>query len=340
MGYGTFGFIGGAAKAGQKYGEALMEDEFEKRREERLQRMKEEMEASRRKWDAEEHDRRKKFDFQIKYGEEAETGKGSVHYENENEVAQFERMTPLQAGRTRETTAAQGEGSEARDRRLHDQNLERDRLRDERAAALQAARLAAQGSGASDSGPKPAGATELNHARSTLIARLGGSLDGDIISLPKGMDQKFEEAYAIVVDLMEPPDERPPLSLGRAVSIAMASVGVHLTEGDAQDMARQEARNESFGLMGGNKREAWIEKRTRELMEQSRRDSQQMRDRMFQSDEPPAGGLVGGGAQGAPVDPHATLIRQAQEVVDAGGDAAGIRRRLIEMGVPASSIPF
>lgn len=135
MSYGTWGFIGGAAKAGEKFGEAMMKDEFEKRREERLQRAKDEMEASRRKWEAKEHDRRLKVNFKAKHGEGADFSRGSVHYENKNEVAQFERMTEPHASRAELTAEAQGRGQEDRDARLHRQRLAEQAARD--AAALE-----------------------------------------------------------------------------------------------------------------------------------------------------------------------------------------------------------
>jgi hypothetical protein len=55
-------------------------------------------------------------------------------------------------------------------------------------------------------------------------------------------------------------------------------------------------------------------------------------------EKPKGGGLIGS-SQGLS-DTHKVLLKQAKEIVDEGGDAKGIRARLIEMGVPASAIPF
>lgn len=85
MSYGTWGFIGGAAKAGEKFGEEMMKDEFEKRREERLEKARMEMEQNRRKWAREDWEYQRQAGHQDRFGARASQipERGTLGIEND-----------------------------------------------------------------------------------------------------------------------------------------------------------------------------------------------------------------------------------------------------------------
>lgn len=342
MSYGFLGAISGASKAGVSYGEAVMKDAFDERREKRLEEAKKRMEEDRRKWERNEWDHRRQQGHQDRFGADADrVGEvGTIGLENAAKQEQFKAMTPLEADRSEETTAATGRGHFVRDEEQHRRRLaeiaERDRLAAGRASA-----------GGSESGPKPAGATELNHLRGTLVTRFGGTLnENGSIFLPPGTQDRFEEAYGLAVELMEPSGDsgRAPLSLGRAVTLSMEVVSGHLSEEDARAQARELAQQESFGMFGGGRRREWEENKAQELMGQSREQTRGLLAGPAEAATPatPAGDQSG---SAAPPDvssgqDYARLLSQAQEAIDQGRNPRAVREMLLEMGVPEEMIPF
>jgi hypothetical protein len=146
---------------------------------------------------------------------------------------------------------------------------------------------------AGDEGPKPAGATELNHAYRVLSEAFGGKHDqfGNVIK-PPDAPEKVAMAYEIAVDLMEPPEGsgRQPMTLGQATAQAQRIVESFPSRKDALDQATQEAANEKFGWGGGSDRRAWIERRQSEILENAQKEIDQVmgRSSQTQGSAPPA----------------------------------------------------
>ena len=88
MSYGLLGGISGAAKAGVSYGEAVMKDAFEERREKRLEEAKMRMEMDRRKWETENRQAARQEDFQHTYGINAPTDIGTKELDHQTAVRQ------------------------------------------------------------------------------------------------------------------------------------------------------------------------------------------------------------------------------------------------------------
>jgi len=260
-------------------GQFLMRVRADEEKEKRLQKY----EKEKREWQAGESDRVQDRALQIQYGEGADLSEGTAALDRQNRMTEFKNMMPLRVQEAGDTAGAKLPHQLALEEGKNQLEMQRD---------------AAKPTSGGDAGYKPPGATELNHLRGWISTIFGGSMDqfGNMM-LPPDSREKAMQAYETGVELMKPDPEtgRAPMDLGSAVAVATRMAGMTLSEQDARRLAKEEARNESFGLLGGSKRDDWIDRRAQELMEQSRGD---LRDSLF------GGGPAGGQPAASPPNPE------------------------------------
>lgn len=305
MSMGLLGALGGLGEGLSQSGQMMAKSALEEARERRLEEAK--MRAEERA-------------LVRKYGKGTDFSQGTAAIDDARALEQAQNMIPIDAERAGQVASATAEGQfpwqEKRAASDHNRNLERDRIKEELRTQSAIEKAAAEGR-------EPAGATELNHAYRVISQQFGGEFDnlGNMIK-PPDAPEKVEEAYRIVVELMEPSKEsgRQPMSLGQATAKAVELVGGHLGEKEAQQKASELSGQESFGWFGRGRRREWESDTARRLMEESREGTR---------------GLLSG-----PAPDHEQLLSYAQQAIDMGAPADAVRRELMEMGVPESAIPF
>jgi hypothetical protein len=291
-GYGFLGAMKGIGEAGKKFGEAVTEDAFEERRQQRI----EERQIEREKRAATEHDRQRQAAIRDRFGEDFDPAEGTFMAER-RKGAEFELGDAYDPSKGAygskldidwdDWVAKQEFGNDEWDRRLaaetgaqferaknsetakgtwklkfndslgwHEENSSSGQTRSISAGAGAKEK---DGSGASGSGAKVTDAS-LNHGYQAIAKQFGGSYDDDILKVPSPeAREQVMTAYDIFTRLVY-----EGVETGRATYIALDTVSMMVSEKDA----RAQATEESKSVSGRAARREFVERRTQELREE------------------------------------------------------------------------
>jgi len=122
--------------------------------------------------------------------------------------------------------------------------------------------VGADGAGGAGSG--------LESSHLNLVERIGRntlgkfSSDGTFLGFPEGTQQQYLSGVKRAEELM-----KYGVSPIEAANIGMLSVTGTIGKSDARKQAMEEASDQDFGVFGGDEREAWVKRRTQEIMDES-----------------------------------------------------------------------
>lgn len=123
--------------------------------------------------------------------------------------------------------------------------------------------------------------------------------DGSFMGIPAGAREKYTMAMERAQELIS----KGGMSVFEATNLANLSVSEQLSESDARRLAEQEAEQEVTGWFKGDEKDAFVKRRTQELLNESRTAQQRYEQ------------IVGGSGQKAsPANPAEPDMQQANQI--------------------------
>lgn len=181
-------------------------------------------------------------------------------------------------------------------------------------------------SGLGPGGVKTADYNSLKSGIRDMFARMDP--EGNIF-MPEGSDEEYGKALELGNDLIA-----RDIPIGRATRMAYAAVRGPLSEDEAREKARIEARKQDFGWGEGDKEDAFVEKRAKELMNNSRQALREYEQVVSRDRQPQGRGLPGAatGRQGAPQRQQQSKGAPKRGTIDRSGQTPTSNRSRIQQG--------